>query len=69
MITPSLDPGNVRWFVFIPDQGKFAVPEWVTDREGYARRVGATRLFFGNKVRWRPDQGTSGRAGHLAVVR
>lgn len=57
------DTGNVRWYVFIPGEGKFAVPPGVSDREAYALRAGATRLFFGDQVVW------SRPAGHLAVVR
>lgn len=66
MPNPPQDPGYVRWFMFIPDLGKFAIPAGVTDREGYARNSGATRLLAGDEVRWSRDS-PSGR--HLAVVR
>jgi len=65
MKNPSQDPGCVRWFIFIPGQGRFAVPPEVVDKEAYALASGATRLFVGNDVRWsRPVT-----SGHLAVVR
>lgn len=68
MHSPSQDPGVVRWYVFIPGQGRYAVPLGVSDREAYALASGATRLFHGTEVVWSRPSGESSDA-HLAVVR
>lgn len=64
----SQDPGLVRWFVFVPDQGRWAIPQGVSDREGYAREIGATRLFHGDQLVWSAPANPTGKS-HLAVVR
>lgn len=65
MQTPPQDAGYVRWYAFIPGEGRFAVPQGVSDRETWALSQGATRLFRGSELRWtRPVN-----SGHLAVVR
>lgn len=62
------DAGFVRWYVFIPGEGRFVVPPEVSDREAYALASGATRLYHGNDLQWsRPVPDKSG--AHLAVVR
>lgn len=68
MPIPPHDAGNVRWFIFIPARGRFAVPPGVLDREGYARQAGGTRLFHGNRLVWiREPLATSPR--RLVVVK
>lgn len=66
MPSPSQDPGPVvRWYIFIPRQGKFLVPPGVSgpDRLTWATSQGATRLFRGSELVW------SRPVGVLAVVR
>lgn len=65
MHSPSRDPGFVRWYVFIPGQGRFVVPPGTSDREAYALSQGATRLDRGNENVWTRPVGS----GHLGVAR
>lgn len=62
----SQDPGNVRWFYFVPGQGRFHLPVGASGPDLDNLPAGTTRVFFGNELVWsRPVKS----GAHLSVVR